>query len=62
MSGSPDRTSTLLAIEHGLTMTEVRKLTGKSGSTLVRWCKDNRQLFLVVLKGCQQIKREMKDV
>ena len=52
-----DLTPSVLAKEHGLTMKDVKRITGKHGSTLVRWCKVDRPLFMVVLKGCQKIKK-----
>lgn len=56
-----DLTARFLATEHGLMMNEVKAMTGKSGSTLVRYCRENRQLFLIILKGCQRIKQEAKN-
>lgn len=42
-------------------LSQVSEITGQSLQTLRNWSINKPKLFAVVLKGCQQIKREMKD-
>lgn len=42
-------------------LSQVSEMTGQSAQTLINWSKNKPELFAVVLKGCQQIKREMED-
>ena len=42
-------------------LSQVSDMTGQSAQTLINWSKNKSELFAVVIKGCQQIKREMKD-
>jgi len=42
-------------------LSQVSEMTGQSLQTLRNWSINKPELFAVVLKGCQQIKLEMKD-
>lgn len=41
-------------------LSQVSEMTGQSLQTLRNWSIHKPELFAVVLKGCQQMKKEMK--
>lgn len=44
------------AREHGLSVSEVSRITGVNRATLYRWYEDKPALFAVVLLGCRALK------